>query len=623
MNEANEHALFTAIKSDINKHLDAVLSEFSHPTVYIVKEIENRWKVYSNNTYIGTFSSSDTANMLITHNLLTNVETHADLHAANALFSSLRKKNVDIRNTDAERLAITLFREMNARNIGYRFAGTYRQYQVIQRARKMIHDYFCDSSGALNISWEDISSQGYFGPGASVGNKETAYIDKISAQPITATSRWLYRCYLDSTRQNPTCYQTELERLKRFGWRRVDSSKISTVEKSREIDRVIATEPGCNMFMQLGLGTIINQRLELMSGYRPTNQQKYNRELARLGSENGSYATIDLKSASDTISLRFCRMLLPSELFSLLMDLRVRTTVYQSDEIRLGMMSSMGNGFTFPLQTLIFTSLVMASYEELGIPLKYRDYKAMHRLGNFGVFGDDIVVVQKVFPFLCGVLESCGFIVNHTKSFSQGPFRESCGGDYLHGRNVRGVYIKSLSGRHNLNALCNKLIWWSSVHFPLTSTIKYLVELVGNKYIVPITDSITSGIQVPWVVARPLVGRKFSRVYYRSYMEERLTFSAERYGVYAQLKATLHGSVEDMRFSRRKRLVVYNSGIRNTTAWDYSPSNWCLKSMRLEPNGIDILFDSTVTRWETLWYYLYYVEGVFSSVPGVDVNQHA
>jgi hypothetical protein len=95
----------------------------------------------------------------------------------------------------------------------------------------------------------------------------------------------------------------------------------------------------------------------------------------------------------------------------------------------------MGNGFTFPLETLIFFSLAQACCES-------EDYEKV------SVYGDDIIVPVYAVPLLTKVLTSCGFLVNASKSFSSGPFRESCGKDYLLGTDVRPCYIKdALSGQ--------------------------------------------------------------------------------------------------------------------------------------------------------------------------------
>ena len=73
------------------------------------------------------------------------------------------------------------------------------------------------------------------------------------------------------------------------------------------------------------------------------------------------------------------------------------------------MVSSMGNGFTFELMSLIL----------LGVT---RFYSA-----NSSVFGDDIIVPLDVAPEVVEAITGLGFLVNKRKSFFDGITRESCG----------------------------------------------------------------------------------------------------------------------------------------------------------------------------------------------------
>jgi hypothetical protein len=84
-------------------------------------------------------------------------------------------------------------------------------------------------------------------------------------------------------------------------------------------------------------------------------------------------------------------------------------------------MSSMGNGYTFELMTLILTAIS-----------RTLDPAAT-------VFGDDIIIAKDCAPRLIELLQEVGWVVNLDKSFVEGPFRESCGANWHddHG------YIKS------------------------------------------------------------------------------------------------------------------------------------------------------------------------------------
>jgi hypothetical protein len=91
----------------------------------------------------------------------------------------------------------------------------------------------------------------------------------------------------------------------------------------------------------------------------------------------------------------------------------------------------MGNGFCFPLETLIFASLAYA----VGVETGDRD---------FSVYGDDIIVRQRSALYLIEILNYCGFRVNKDKTFVFGPFKESCGADWFNGVDVRAYYIDEI-----------------------------------------------------------------------------------------------------------------------------------------------------------------------------------
>ena len=101
----------------------------------------------------------------------------------------------------------------------------------------------------------------------------------------------------------------------------------------------------------------------------------------------------------------------------------------------------MGNGFTFELETILFRTLmkVITNYD-------------------VRVFGDDIIIDSGSAPLALKVLEWAGFRINEKKSFCEGPFRESCGGDYFEGVAVRGHFLEEIpDAPQNWVALANGL----------------------------------------------------------------------------------------------------------------------------------------------------------------------
>ena len=82
----------------------------------------------------------------------------------------------------------------------------------------------------------------------------------------------------------------------------VSGNRVTTVPKSYKTNRVIAIEPSWSMFFQKGIGRMIRERLRRFGQLHPDAQQTA-RKLAQVGSSTGLLATLDLSSASDSLSL--------------------------------------------------------------------------------------------------------------------------------------------------------------------------------------------------------------------------------------------------------------------------------------------------------------------------------
>jgi len=208
-----------------------------------------------------------------------------------------------------------------------------------------------------------------------------------------------------------------------------DLGKLVFVPKSAKTHRPIVVEPALNGLWQLGVGSYLKGRLASLG--IDLRDQEVNRKLALQGSITGSHATIDLKSASDTLSLGVVSELVPSEWVEFLHQLRTGHICYDDRVHELEKFSSMGNGFTFELESSIFWAIARACMRVSGVDDQ-----------ELGIYGDDIVIPTNAVSLLMEVLDWAGFWVNPQKSFWTGSFRESCGADWLNGHDVRPFYIK-------------------------------------------------------------------------------------------------------------------------------------------------------------------------------------
>jgi len=361
---------------------------------------------------------------------------------------------------------------------------------------------FCFRGSEPLLSYREISDNLNIGPGASVGASGTSFYNKLFAGDITASSSSLIDLFNEVVRHDSLWFSADVSRLGAYKSRVVLGSKLSFVAKDMRKSRTICTEPLVNMLFQKGISACIERGLAERYGIYLDVQPQRNAALAWVGSRTGKFATIDLSSASDTISHELIRHLFPASFSSWLTLTRSPvTTLPNGDVIPLHMVSSMGNGFTFSLETLLFTAVVIACYRALGIePCKHRENRGGIRRANFGVFGDDLVVDVRSYNLIIDVLRRLGFSANREKSFSDGFFRESCGSDYWFGDYITPVYAKSFDSPQDRCSLINRLNIWSATHeIPLCRTIAILWG--RGLPLIPPRDNEDSGVWVPRCLA--------------------------------------------------------------------------------------------------------------------------
>lgn len=224
-------------------------------------------------------------------------------------------------------------------------------------------------------------------------------------------------------------------------------ARLITVAKSSTSRRTITVEPVLNMFLQQGLNTGLRNEIErcpVLKNSLALTDQSENQKLALLGSLTGEYATLDLKSASDLLSLRLVETVFGGfkGFFARMIDSRTPEVVDDKNyHQRLLKFAGMGNALTFPTQSVCFAVVAIASIlNTQGKRPTLRNVEATSRLVR--VFGDDIIVRTEHASQVVDWLESLGLKINRGKSFTEGNFRESCGLDAFRGYNVTPLYIK-------------------------------------------------------------------------------------------------------------------------------------------------------------------------------------
>lgn len=281
-----------------------------------------------------------------------------------------------------------------------------------------------------------------WGPGATYEiPRRRAFVDtKMTELPIAVTPR--AEELFTSVLGGDLHWKLAIGRLETT---RVESCRIQAVPKNAKTHRIIAVEPRGNSFLQKGIGGYLRSKLKRVG--IDLDNQGANQEGAFRAYTEG-LATIDLKAASDTVAKEVVYELLPLDWAMLLDDLRThQAEMPDGSTVKFEKFSSMGNGFTFELESLIFWALVSSVVDMLCPD------------GTVLVYGDDIICPASVADKVIECLSFLGFTVNEEKSFVDGCFFESCGKHFFQGKEVTPIYQKeTIESEVELLRLGNRLI---------------------------------------------------------------------------------------------------------------------------------------------------------------------
>ena len=229
-------------------------------------------------------------------------------------------------------------------------------------------------------------------------------------------------------------------------------AQLLAVPKTLKSPRLIASEPQAHMYLQLGMMGWMRKNLpyQVRSSVH-FKDQKPSRVICLDASKTGSYATVDLSSASDRLSCWTVERAFGgnSSFLRALHACRTRwlvnsTGVGERFHLRLRKYAPQGNGTTFPVQTLVYTMVCIAVLlYEGGFKVNSRSIKRAAR--DVRVYGDDIILPSSAVPTLDLLLSFLELKVNASKTHYSGKFRESCGVDAYDGEDVSPLYLSSLS----------------------------------------------------------------------------------------------------------------------------------------------------------------------------------
>lgn len=395
--------------------------------------------------------------------------------------SSFVKKNEDLTNPDCEDTAIRAFArsEVRCRITNRRLTHYYLHpgrldpelAVLVSRMRRIIATVLGDE----RVFLREIPSRLTITSGATARSPRKRSLPALKLERRIAASPRAFP-YLESL-------------AKAFGYARIPRweacnwNRVEFVPKNFKTKRTIACEPAGNLPLQLAVDSWLKDRLRLHGV--DLSSQEVNQELARQGSIDGSYATIDLESASDNIALDLIHYLFPNRWAKILCDFRSPSGRVAGKLVQYAKYASMGNGSTFTVETLVFFAALRAVTS-----------------GTVAVYGDDMICPVKDVPCLLALLRYLGFVVNHSKSFWSGPYRESCGLHWFKGTNVTPVFVRRCAqntrGEYILHEVCHQINSLAAISDPYGSLATALLDLAkeAKPPLVPVNEDTRSGVFV-------------------------------------------------------------------------------------------------------------------------------
>jgi hypothetical protein len=217
--------------------------------------------------------------------------------------------------------------------------------------------------------------------------------------------------------------------------------RVISVPKTLKTPRIIAIEPACMMYAQQALLRCFLEaysRDNLLQRLIGFDDQGPNQDLARQGSMDGLTATLDLSEASDRVSNQLIRRMTRKwpHLHDAIQSCRSRKADVPGYGVqRLAKFASMGSALCFPMEAMVFTTLIFLGIQnELRTPITRKDIDSLS--SSVRVYGDDLIVPTRHVRTIVQTLEHFGARVGLDKSFWTGRFRESCGKEYFNGTDV-------------------------------------------------------------------------------------------------------------------------------------------------------------------------------------------
>jgi hypothetical protein len=300
--------------------------------------------------------------------------------------------------------------------------------RVLQEARKIAHRILGACPG------DEVIEQVQFGKKSSIGCPfALAYLDvKLSMMRAFTGTKATIKVFFDQVLPGDSILRKILKNHNFDSIKeQLDTPYLNLVEvpKTWKIYRLITPLTLIGLFFSYGLGRVFTSRLK-DAGLDIAKLQQVHRKLVKQFSIDRTHATADLSCASDSITSELLNRVLPRPWYNALKKTFVRHLNVNGSIFSTASVLPMGNGATFPVETLVFYCIIKAIGNLSGTK------------GIYSVYGDDLIYPSRLHGYVTEVFPQLHLRLNLDKTFVSTPFRESCGSDYYRGQDVRPYFLR-------------------------------------------------------------------------------------------------------------------------------------------------------------------------------------
>jgi hypothetical protein len=219
------------------------------------------------------------------------------------------------------------------------------------------------------------------------------------------------------------------------------TAKVVLVPKDSRGPRLISKEPLELQWIQQGIQRALYSWIEshqLTRGRVNFTDQRINRRLALVGSRTQKFVTLDMKDASDRVTLKLVeRLFSGTTLFDALIASRSAYTQLPDGSLQqLETFAPMGSAVCFPIEALCFYALAVSV-------LHLHGRSDINNKPSIYVYGDDIIARREDYSLLLQYFPEFGLRFNQEKCCVSGFFRESCGCDAYRGIEVTPIRLRN------------------------------------------------------------------------------------------------------------------------------------------------------------------------------------